>query len=456
MRLRVLVGSLALPLMVVGQLGVASAAATEPPPIPLSEDALSPCGREGATEILEPEVVGACSTAADLARIVSPVKQPEGLDSSTAATVFEPGFLFPRIAVAAAPAPKEIAPPAAFMPVVPPYKVEDNHDVRRFLDQFQTGYRRAVVERWLVRAGRYLPMVLDVCKQKGLPEELVFTAMIESGFDPLAASRAGAKGLWQFMAPTARRHGLRVDNRLDERLDPEKSTVAAARHFLDLYAVFGSWNLAQAPYNAGERTVVEAIKAMGTSGVWAPAGGRWLADETKNFVPAIQAATIIAREPERYGFMVTPAPPLMYDLVSVPSSTSLKQLAAKAGLDPDALERLNPELRLKQTPPDGSYPLKVPVGGAQLVRMALDRDSGSHHSIAKPRGSSQATVQASKQMTHVVKKQETVGGIAKSYGVTSSDIIRWNGLDSSGRIRPGDRLRVASIDRRVETQAGTK
>jgi len=455
MRLRVLVGSLALPLMVVGQLGVSSAAATEPLPVSLSEDVVTPCGREGATEILEPEVVGACSTAADLARFVPPVKQPEGVDSSTAAAAFEPGFLFPRIAVAALPVAKEIAPVVVTALVVPPYKVEDNHDVRRFLDQFQTGYRRAVVERWLVRAGRYLPMVLDVFKQKGLPEELVFTAMIESGFDPLAASRAGAKGLWQFMAPTARRYGLRVDNWLDERLDPEKSTVAAARHFLDLYAVFGSWNLAQAAYNAGERTVVDAIKAMGTSDFWALARGRWLADETKNFVPAIQAATIIAREPERYGFMVTPAPPLMYDLVSVPRSTSLKQLAAKAGLDPDALERLNPELRLKQTPPDGSYPLKIPVGGAQLVRMALDRDSGSHHSIATPRDSSQATVQASK-ITHVVKKQETIGGIAKRYGVTSSDIIRWNGLDGSGRIRPGDRLRVASIDRRVETQAGTK
>ena len=452
MRLRVLVGSLALPLMVVGQLGVSSAAATEPPSVPLSEDVVSLCGREGTNEILEPEVVGACSTAADLARIVPPVKQPEATDSSTAATVFEPGFVFPRIAVAPLPVPKEIIPLTAPTPAIPPYKVEDNHDVRRFLDQFQTGYRRAVVERWLVRAGRYLPMVLDVFKQKGLPEELVFTAMIESGFDPLAASRAGAKGLWQFMAPTARRYGLRVDNWLDERLDPEKSTVAAARHFLDLYAVFGSWNLAQAAYNAGERTVVEAIKAMGTSDFWALARGRWLADETKNFVPAIQAATIIAREPERYGFMVTPAPPLMYDLVSVPRSTNLKQLAARSGLDLDALERLNPELRLKQTPPDGSYQLKVPVGGAQLVRMAIDHDSGPHHS----RAPSQGTVQGSKPTTHVVKKQETLGGIAKRYGVASADIIRWNGLDGSGRIRPGDRLRVASIDRRVETQASVK
>ena len=361
MRLRILVGSLALPLMVVSQLSFSSAAATEPVSISPSEEVMGLCAGEGPTEILEPEVVGACSTAADLARFVPPVKQPEGVDSSTTSAALEPGFVFPRIPVAVGPPPKELALPATVL-VVPPYRVEDNHDVRRFLDQFQTGYRRAVVERWLVRAGRYLPMVLDVFKQKGLPEELVFTAMIESGFDPLAASRAGAKGLWQFMAPTARRYGLRVDNWLDERLDPEKSTVAAARHFLDLYAVFGSWNLAQAAYNAGERTVVEAIRAMGTSDFWALARGRWLRDETKNFVPAIQAATMIAREPERYGFMVTPAAPLMYDLVSVPRSTSLKQLATRAGLDPDALERLNPELRLKQTPPDGVLSLEGSSG----------------------------------------------------------------------------------------------
>src|SRR5262249_5280610 len=162
----------------------------------------------------------------------------------------------------------------------------------------------------------------------------------------------------------------------DERRDPEKSTVAAARHFVDLYAVFGSWHLAQAAYNAGERTVLDAIRAMGTSDFWALTRGRGLADETKNFIPAIKAATLIAREPERYGFMVTPAAPLMYEAVSVPGSTSLRLLSSAAGIDPDSLERLNPELRLKQTPPDGSYSLKVPMGGAVLVRAALDRDLG--------------------------------------------------------------------------------
>jgi membrane-bound lytic murein transglycosylase D len=283
-------------------------------------------------------------------------------------------------------------------------------------------------------------MLLDVFKQKGLPEELVFTAMIESGFDPLAVSRAGAKGLWQFMAPTARRYGLRVDNWLDERLDPEKSTVAAARHFLDLYAVFGSWNLVQAAYNAGERTVMEAIKSMGTSDFWALTRGPRLADETKNFVPAIQAATLIAREPERYGFVVTPSQPIRYELVMVPRSTSLKNIAQRASLDLDTLERLNPELRVKQTPPDGPYSLKVPVGGALSIRGALERETTSHHTTAAAREVSAA----GKPSVHVVKPRETLASIAKKYGVTVSDLIRWNNLDTSARVYPGGRLRVAS------------
>lgn len=337
------------------------------------------------------------------------------------------------------------SPAEPIAPRVPPYRVEDSHDdVRRFLDHFQTGYRRAVVERWLVRAGRYLPMLLDVFKQKGLPEELVFTAMIESGFDPLAVSRAGAKGLWQFMAPTARRYGLRVDNWLDERLDPEKSTVAAARHFLDLYAVFGSWNLAQAAYNAGERTVLEAIRAMGTSDFWTLARGRRLKDETKNFVPAIQAAALIAREPERYGFVVTPAQPMRYEVVMVPRATSLKILALRASLDPDGLERLNPELRLKQTPPDGPYPLKVPVGNATSVKAALDREAAALAPAGVARRQGHAGPGGGKPGIHVVRPLETVAAIARRYGVSVADIVRWNNLDGAAHIYPGNRLRVAS------------
>jgi membrane-bound lytic murein transglycosylase D len=449
-------------LVVVGSLGISSATATEEPPLSLSGASPSKgpeslCDHDPSTEPLEPEVFAACFEAS---RPSLTVKRPEVDDGSASGARdlayldHDPASFGPDSGpgamsqTAALPSPPSAGTVPVADPTAAPYHVEDNHDVRRFLDQFQTGYRRAVVERWLIRAGRYLPMVLNVFRQKGLPEELVFTAMIESGFDPLAVSRAGARGLWQFMAPTAKRYGLRVDRWMDERLDPEKSTAAAARHFIDLYAVFGSWNLAQAAYNAGERTVLEAIRAMGTSDFWALTRGRRLADETKNYIPAIKAATLIAREPERYGFMVTPAAPLMYDVVSVPGSTSLKVLASKSGLDPDALERLNPELRLKQTPPGGTYPLKVPVGGTGKVREALDRDAVVHvRGAASPRGKSDVAASPTRPSSHgihVVKRQETVSVIAKRYGVSVADLIRWNHLDDTARIRVGDRLRVAA------------
>ena len=125
--------------------------------------------------------------------------------------------------------------------------------------------------------------------------------MIESGFDPVAVSNAGAKGLWQFMAPTARQYGLRVDRWLDERLDPEKATVAAANYLSDLYKIFGSRDLVQAAYNAGEMKGLRAIQGTGTRDFWSLTGTRFLRDETKNFVPAIHAVTIIGQEPEQYG-----------------------------------------------------------------------------------------------------------------------------------------------------------
>src|SRR6266849_5342768 len=225
----------------------------------------------------------------------------------------------------------------------PAYRVQLNEHVRFFLDRFQTGYRREVTEGRLARSGRYLPMILDIFREKGLPEELVFTAMIESGFNPVAVSRAGAKGLWQFMAPTARLYGLRVDRWLDERLDPEKSTVAAANYLRDLYTVFGSWDLAQAAYNAGEVRVQQAIQGTGTRDFWVlHRRSPHLLPETKHFIPAIHAATLIGRQPEQYGFTVVPEEPVRYDLVTVPKGTRLLRLAGLSGVALADLEQPNP------------------------------------------------------------------------------------------------------------------
>lgn len=284
-------------------------------------------------------------------------------------------------AIASAPAPaKPVVAPAAST-----YKIQQNDTVQRFLDQFQTGYRRAVVERWLTRSGRFLPMILEVFKQKGLPEELVFTAMIESGFDPVAVSRAGAKGLWQFMAPTARQYGLRVDRWLDERLDPEKSTVAAANYLKDLYTTFGSWDLVQAAYNAGEMKVIRAIKGTGTRDFWSLTNSRLLRDETKNYVPAIHAVTLISQEPEQYGFAVTPDEPLSYERITVPKGTTLKHVAALSGIPLEELVRLNSELRMKQTPPDSPYHLKVPLGTGPSLQAGLEHEIENRKAAAASR-----------------------------------------------------------------------
>jgi soluble lytic murein transglycosylase-like protein/LysM repeat protein len=341
----------------------------------------------------------------------------------------------------------------------PTYQIQQNDHVLRFLEQFQTGYRRAVVERWLTRSGRYLPMILEIFRQKGLPEELVFTAMIESGFNPVAVSHAGAKGLWQFMAPTARQYGLRVDRWLDERLDPEKATVAAANYLSDLYKIFGSWELVQAAYNAGEMRVLRAIQGAGTRDFWSLTRSRLLRDETKNFVPAIHAVTIIGQEPEQYGFTVKPDEPLSYEQITVPKATSLKHVASLSGIPLEDLIRLNSELRLKQTPPDSPYHLKVPRGSAAALQAGLDREVEARKvaTASRPTDRGKRKIQAAERVTagvHIVRSRDTIGGIAKRYGVSVQQLSRWNDLEEGARIFPGDRLRVAAIRQTDSGQGG--
>ena len=335
-----------------------------------------------------------------------------------------------NLALVAEPTPAVARPAPA-----PAYRVQLNEHVRHFLDKFQTGYRRAITETRLARSGRYLPMILDIFKEKGLPEELVFTAMVESGFNPVAVSHAGAKGLWQFMAPTARLYGLRVDRWTDERLDPEKSTVAAANYLRDLYTVFGSWDLAQAAYNAGEVRVQQAIQGSGSRDFWVlHRRSPHLLPETKNFVPAIHAATLIGRQPEQYGFTVVPEEPVRYEVVTVPKGSRLMRLAGLSGVALADLEQLNPELWQKQTPPDAPYELKIPVGTAAAMQAAVQLETAPRR-IAP--GNASAGI-------HVVKTGESVWRIARQYGVSTTQLARWNGLDRPDRIFPGERLRVSA------------
>ena len=327
---------------------------------------------------------------------------------------------------------------------VPTYSISMNSHVKYFVDRFTTS-RRDVVGLWVRRSGRYLGMIFDVFRAKGLPEDLAFTAMIESGFNPVAVSRVGAKGLWQFMAPTARLYGLRVDHWVDERLDPEKSTVAAAGYLNDLYVRYGSWELAQAAYNAGEVKIDKAIRGTGSTDFWDLSRSKYLRPETKDFVPAIQAAMVIGRDPSQYGF--EPSPVAMPDVerVTVPASTDLRKLATNTGIPLQTLRTLNPVLIRGVTPPGKKWDVRVPGGTREAVVAAL-----TPHPKVVAKAVSQPSRRTAGAGIHVVRARDTVSSIAKLYGVSTSDVVRWNNLENGDAIRPGDRLRVTSLRPSVE------
>lgn len=325
----------------------------------------------------------------------------------------------------------------------PSYPLVLNAQVQHFLDRF-TRERREIVGLWLNRSGRYLGMIREVLRSRGLPEDLAFTAMIESGFNPVAVSRAGAVGLWQFMAGTARRYGLRVDQWVDERLDPEKSTFAAVAYLRDLHAQFGSWTLAQAAYNAGELNVARAIRATGSNDFWALSRSRFLKQETKEFVPQIQAATLIGRDPFRYGFEAWESTVTSFESVLVPPSIDLRSLAATAGVSLEMLRVLNPTLVRGVTPPGPLYSLKVPLGTGPGVLAALEAPMSVVVRATGGRGPAVSRA-ARKTNVHVVRPRDTVSSIARHYGVAVQDVLRWNSLGTHDPIRPGDRLRVTGL-----------
>jgi membrane-bound lytic murein transglycosylase D len=332
--------------------------------------------------------------------------------------------------------------PAAVAVEVPEFPIVVNPQVQHFVDLF-TGKRRELVTVWVNRSGQYLGMIREVLRSRGLPEDLAYTAMIESGFKPDAVSRAGAKGMWQFMAATARRYGLRVDRWVDERYDPEKSTVAAAAYLRDLYRQFGSWALAHAAYNAGEMKVIRAIRKTGSSDFWTLAESKYLKRETKDFVPQIHAATVIARDPDRYGFEFDEVEPVAVEVVNVPPGTDLRRLAASTSVPFSVLHSLNRVLVRGVTPPGRPWELRVPVGATDAVMTALAPRRRTPEPVLAGGGGKVSRV-AAREDVHVVRPRDTVSSIAKQYGISVGEVMRWNSLERQARIRPGDRLRVAT------------
>jgi membrane-bound lytic murein transglycosylase D len=254
-----------------------------------------------------------------------------------------------------------------------------NDRVQVWLDVFQTT-GRAEFARLLERSGIYEGMIRDKLRARSLPEDLIYLAMMESGLSPWAVSQVSAVGMWQFMGPTALQYGLRVDEYVDERRDPVRATDAALDYLEWLHARFDSWYLAAAAYNAGPGRVQRILRSH--------AGGRtgdedlyWevldhLPRETREYVPRIVAATILANDAGGYGFAASSAAPYRFDRVFVPGGTYLARVAGALGVDPRVLRDLNPHLTRGITPPGEIYGVRVPVGGSRQVVASLAAGMG--------------------------------------------------------------------------------
>lgn len=305
------------------------------------------------------------------------------------------------------------------------FPITVNSRVEGWIDYF-TGKGRGHMERYLARSSRYMPVMKQTFKKAGLPEDLVYLALIESGFNLRAKSRAKAVGPWQFMKATGKRYGLRVDAWVDERRDPLRSTEAAANYLKDLYLMFESWYLAASAYNAGEYKVLRAIEETKTNNYWRICETKMLRRETKDYVPKLIAAAIIAKNPAKYGFSeVEYQEPLQFDTVSINSPTKLKSVAKMLHISDDDILELNPAYARSVTPPSGGpYEVRVPPGTKVLLERALASNKPGLDAEDIPQ-----------QVT--LKPGETLKSIANRYRVSTRELANLNNLSVKESIPAG-------------------
>lgn len=303
-----------------------------------------------------------------------------------------------------------------------------NDRVLRFVELFQ-GRLRPFLTEGLTRGASYLPMIHTVFREEGLPLDLGFVPLVESAFKTTALSRANARGVWQFMRPTGQEYGLRSDWYVDERADPEKATRAAAKYLKALHRMFGDWHLAIASYNGGPGRVQRAVKRAGIDDFWTlTESSKHLPRETRDYVPMILAAAIIARNPAQYGFEIPATLPFATDVVTVSGPVDLRNVAEWAGVPADDIRSLNPELRRWTTPVRArEYQLRVPMGTMASV---LEGYAGA------------APGNAAALQWYTVRKGESLPTIARRLRVSRADLAEANYLNTSARVQPGQRLVV--------------
>ncbi|HWO42056.1 MAG TPA: transglycosylase SLT domain-containing protein [Candidatus Eisenbacteria bacterium] len=305
--------------------------------------------------------------------------------------------------------------------------VIDNPRVRHYLAQFSKEQKEHLAKT-LSRSGRYFQMISEILGAEGLPEELAYLALVESNFSTTAKSPSGAVGLWQFIPSTARQYGLKIDPWVDERRDPIKSTRAAAAYLKDLHAYFDRWYLATAAYNAGQGAIERAMQKSGAKDYWALSRKNHLSEETRNFVPKFVAVTLIAQNPEKYGFAdIAYDAPLAYEEVEVRRPLMLDRVAAMSGVDVEALRELNPSLLRDSTPPHENFRLRVPFGAGTAFAKAYEQ--------------TEKEIEHVRIVTHQVRRGETLLSIARRYGQEVRALMRLNSL-SGPRLKIGQRLMI--------------
>ncbi|HSY91974.1 MAG TPA: LysM peptidoglycan-binding domain-containing protein [Candidatus Binatus sp.] len=279
-----------------------------------------------------------------------------------------------------------------------------------------SGRGRGVFERAFARSGRYHDMIVSTLKEEGVPQDLIYLAQAESGFHPLAVSRVGARGIWQFMASRGRGYGLHHNMWVDDRQDPEKSTRAAARHLKDLYNQFGDWYLAMAAYNSGPGTVQAAVKRTGYADFWELYRRNVLPKETRNYVPIIMAMTIMTKNPSQYGLdQVAKDRPVDYDSVKISYPVDLRLVAECVNSTPEELQELNPSLLRLTTPREGTFELHLPSGTRDEYATAI------------------AAVPPDMRLWwryHTVHSGDTLASLARTYHTTAKSIAETNHLES--------------------------
>jgi membrane-bound lytic murein transglycosylase D len=287
---------------------------------------------------------------------------------------------------------------------------------------------RGTLEHALARSGRYEDMIHRVLREQGVPQELIYLAQAESGFHPLAVSRAGARGMWQFMGSRAKGYGLERNWWVDDRQDPEKATRAAAHHLKDLYNEFGDWYLAMAAYNSGPGTVQSAVKRTGYADFWELYRRNVLPKETRNYVPIIVAVTIMAKNPAQYGLdSIVKDKPIPYDTVKIDYPIDLRLAAECVDATAEDLSDLNPSLLRMTTPKDSEFELHLPAGTADKFEVAV------------------ASIPADKRVSwryHKVQAGETLASIARTYHTTPRSIAEANDLNER---RSNDGLNLNAI-----------